>query len=273
VEQRVRAAADLRGYFPVLDYGVIADKDLYFSGNTTFNIKIHANRDLTISGNPTVNGDVTAQGILIKGSAVVNGRVDDNAPTVPFPTLDTADLRNQALALGSTGGSSPTILSGLLGLLGGSTSRTLSGYYGSRLEVNANRIVINGVVWAAGDVVLKADDIVGDGVLITEGKLTIGDTGSYSGTLPSTNVLLVSIWRPTDPTTVVADLSGQTRIKGGLYAPYGKVNLSGGATFVDGGIAAQYANVSGNFSFVNSGAFSSPHQLGTRADVKFWQEL
>jgi hypothetical protein len=255
--------------YPLFDYGIISDKDLYFSGDQALKINVHSNRDITISGKPTIDGNLTAVGIISAPDATVKGTKDDNAPPFPFPTLDTIKLLAEAKAAG--------IKTGDTSFSGGETKIvTLKGYYGGKVDVGGvGRIFISGTVYITGEAVLKADQIVGDGVLVCEKKVDIGDNGKkYTASLPSTNCVIASIHGKTDPGQIAINISGNVTIKGALYAQHATAYSSGNTQINAGGIAAQYVTVSGNLQVVKSGPFEAPSSLSSAGVmVKYWQEL
>jgi hypothetical protein len=266
VEKSVRGLADFQS--PVWDYAIVTKQALNLAGNVTINSSpnlgvgnIHSNTSVTVGSNPIVNGRATSAGAL-SATGLVTGGTQSNAPAVPFPTVDTAGLLAEAEARGTMVGdrsysSGTTILSGKL--------------VGNLATSSTARPQIDGILWVTGNVDLAGQAWVGDGTLICEGRMTISGGSGFTGA-ETNSLALVCLSSSLSTSSPAVSISGNSVIRGPIYAPNGMTTISGGPT-IFGTLATNAVSLSGNPTFTRNTDLISPWSLASGPRVRWWEEL
>lgn len=264
VERSVTELVRVGSNAPMWDHAVFAQKDLEIRGNPSFGSTpmpneghIHANRDIQIKGTPTINGETTASDdVDISGQPKFSSPPQENQPEVAFKLFDEIGTEAAAAANGTTSGDT---------LLETPGPHTLRGRYTGKLEIKHSvTVILDGPVWFQDEIVINGSVTMGDGLLVTEKKLTI--TGS--GITGSDALTLVSTYGSSG--TVAVEISGAPTIRAGIYAYPGKIKIVG-ASYIIGTLAARDVCVLGNVTVQRNLEFSPAFGVGSGVTSLYWR--
>ncbi|MBI4038615.1 hypothetical protein HY384_01510 [Candidatus Daviesbacteria bacterium] len=202
---------------------------LNLTSGSSVNGNVHAN---TITGNITISKDayyqtlgpsVLVQGIKYPGSS-------DPAPAVfPISEANISDWKAEAEAAGVTNGDITDCVATLgPGKITGNVSLG-----------NSCNVTIKSPVWITGTLTLgnttkftlDQSFAAFSGIIIIDGKITLGNGVDFLGSGTSGSYLMLLATYNSIVNGGVAIDSGNSSISGILYAPFGKVELSNGASF------------------------------------------
>ena len=263
VQRRVSALADFQAR--IWDYGIIVNQDATMAGTTIIDSaptmavgNVHSNGSLTIGSNTTVAGKATAVG-TITNNGTVTGGTQSAVPAVPFPTVDSAGLLAQAQALGITNGDVSLSSAGIF---------PLSGEIVGNLSVSGQAsITVNGLLWVTGTVTLSGQSYAGDGTLICQGTMSLSGGSGFTGG-ETNNLALVTLSSANPALT----LSGNSTIRGPLFAPNGGTSISGTVS-LNGTLATNTLSMAGTAHLTRNTNLRSPWALASGPRVRYWQEL
>lgn len=203
---------------------------LSLANNSVVNGNVHAN---TITGgNMTISRDAYYQ--TLGPSVTVSGTKhpgSSDPPPAVFPISDAniTDWKNQALAAGPPGGS---ILSCVATLGPGKINGNVS--LGNLCNVKVfSPVWITGTLNLGNNTKLTLDQSFGaaSGMIIVDGKTTLGNTVDFVGSGTSGSYLMLLSTYNSALNGGNAIDSGNSSFSGIIYAPYGKVELANGANF------------------------------------------
>lgn len=190
---------------------------------------VHSNADLSLEGGTTrVAGRITACGKAhVAEGTGLRGRVETSVPPLPFPEV-TPSFKWSSLRGGETTGD--------VSLEHG--EKLTGRIRGSLLVAGPRGCRLGGVVWVSGDAEIRGP-ILGSGTLVVDGRVEIDAAFSYPFD-PDTNVFVIC----TKTGSGAVRLRGNSCFRGVVYAPYGEIDLRGGAEY-QGSLAADRISVRG----------------------------
>ena len=235
------------------------------AGTQTHRGDVHSNSTsllaINISGTPTIDGRVSTVGGFSVGSTGIS--VQNAAPAVPFPTLDTAYLKQ---SIQSTYGSM--------------TAQSVSG---GTLHVQG---VINGNLTSSGQATVSIDgplyvtgniNLSGGGgfiynttnpLIIADGSIAIsGNTVLSSTSAPYPNAMIATLSNSGSAVTI----SGGAQVVGSIFAPNGTTSLAGGSQLF-GSIATKGYSQSGGAIVRRNTSYVTPPAFTGAAKILYWQE-
>ena len=251
------AAPPIMGSYAILAKGTISSGSTITTNSAPTGAagNIFSNTSISLTGGSTINGSAGAAG-AITGGTVTGGNTSGASP-VTFPSLDVSGLLAQAQALGTTNGN----------ITVGAGSVTVTGYVSGNLNTSgAGSILISGIVYVHGNVVLSGSSYGGNGILVSDGKITLSEGDGFTGA-ETNSLAIVGLSAASD----AMKLMGGPTVRGALYVPNGTTVVSGGSK-IYGSVASNAVTMTGPSTITRDTNFAWPTQLGT-LKVNYWCEV
>ena len=262
VSRSVNGVVDVPDAPPYGEFAIISEKPISVNGSvktssfpTTGIGHIHSNTSIDMIGAPVVDGNATSVGQVV-GGKVLGDRIN-NAPYIALPKVDAVQLLKEATAAG--------VHTGDINVSGNQTV-TVSGVIVGNLSASSSGVVnVVGSVYVTGRVNLTSSSYGGDGLIVSAGDVSMsGGSGLSSGATNSLAIICLS----SSPSAV--SITGNSTVRGAIYAPQGGVSLSGNVT-IHGSIAADSIHTNGSISVIKDTNFRWPSQ-STPPKIKYWAE-
>lgn len=255
VTATVRNYQTTGGTDAAFNYAILCGGVLDTSGSMTINNggKVHSNgafgmsgsgvitspnvsssTSMKFTGSSQINGNATAPSFSFTGTSKVTGtKTTASVPTVQIPTLSISNYYAIAQANGQ-------VFSGRQSWSSGYTPR-------------------GGVVWVDGDISISGSS-ASTGCFICTGDFKMSGSGSLNQ---------VSNYPAVISTVGNVNFTGSGVIEGLVYAPVGKIDLSGSTSFTGSLICGGKFNVTGSGGIVNY-LYSGPTTVQDRVVITAW---
>jgi len=241
----------------LLDYAMLAtDGNINLSGNSEitsspvlFEGDIYANGNITLSGNAEVQGDATATGeINTSGNATITGAIEDLAPPLEFPEVDTSIYLDEA--------EQGALIDGDLNISGTGDYVLEPAHITGDLYIGGSyRIILQGAVYVDGSITME-----GLSMSFFEAPYAVVAEGPIIISANSTIKL------PPEGIPLIISTNGDITVTGGgwvsaiLYAPNGDIILSGNSK-VCGALVGRNIYAEGNNEVEYSADIKGRHDL------------